>query len=60
MLLDIDRPLGATQFPQGGVFPLVRQRQLAAGIVYLATLFRGNGAGAETPYFVGIGTGDRA
>jgi hypothetical protein len=32
MLLDIDRPLGATQLPQGGVLPLVRQRQLAAGI----------------------------
>jgi integrase/recombinase XerD len=26
----------------------------------LATLFRGNGAGAGTPYFVGLGTGDRA
>jgi hypothetical protein len=32
MFLDVDRPLGATEFPQGGVFPLVRQRQFAAGI----------------------------
>ena len=32
MLLNIDRPRGAAQFPQGGVFPLVRQRQLAARI----------------------------
>jgi hypothetical protein len=32
MLLDIDFAFQAAQFPQSGVFPLVGQRQLAAGI----------------------------
>ena len=29
-------------------------------LMFRATLFRGNGAGIGTNYFVGLGTGDRA